>query len=440
MRMKRIINRRLLAISSVAMISTLILAVSVFYEMFQKEVLEDLRNYADVLRSTGYFDEGKQNTANLEFDNLRVTIITKTGEVKFDNTVNLQGMSNHGDRPEVEEALEKGEGKDIRHSSTLNKSAFYYAVRLEDGSVLRIAKEANSIWSVFEAAMPTIISMLIVLWLICMGLAKLLTKSIITPIEDMAKNMEHFDSNNIYKELLPFVNTIRDQHQDILRNANMRQEFTANVSHELKTPLTAISGYAELIRSGMAKGEDAQKFAKEIHHNANRLLTLINDIIRLSELDGSECKDAFEEVDLYELAEECINTLQVNAKEQKIALQLHGQKSLLHANKSMMEEVLYNLCSNAIRYNNEGGKVDVTVEQKDAHTLLTVKDNGIGISKEHQERIFERFYRVDKSRSKSTGGTGLGLAIVKHIVALHEAELHLKSEVGEGTEITIIFS
>ena len=438
--MKRIINRRLLAISSVAMISTLILAVSVFYEMFQKEVLEDLRNYADVLRSTGYFDEGKQNTANLEFDNLRVTIITKTGEVKFDNTVNLQGMSNHGDRPEVEEALEKGEGKDIRHSSTLNKSAFYYAVRLEDGSVLRIAKEANSIWSVFEAAMPTIISMLIVLWLICMGLAKLLTKSIITPIEDMAKNMEHFDSNNIYKELLPFVNTIRDQHQDILRNANMRQEFTANVSHELKTPLTAISGYAELIRSGMAKGEDAQKFAKEIHHNANRLLTLINDIIRLSELDGSECKDAFEEVDLYELAEECINTLQVNAKEQKIALQLHGQKSLLHANKSMMEEVLYNLCSNAIRYNNEGGKVDVTVEQKDAHTLLTVKDNGIGISKEHQERIFERFYRVDKSRSKSTGGTGLGLAIVKHIVALHEAELHLKSEVGEGTEITIIFS
>lgn len=440
MKMKSKINGRLLAITSVAMLSTLVLLVGVFYEMFQKEVLEDLRNYVYVLRSTGYFNQEGESTNKLEFDNLRVTVITKEGNVKFDNTVSTDLMSNHSDRPEVEEALDKGEGKDIRHSSTLNKSAFYYAVRLEDGSVLRVAKEAGSIWSVFEAAMPTTISILILLWLACMGLAKLLTRSIIMPIEEMAQNMEHFDSKNIYEELQPFVNTIREQHQDILKNANMRQEFTANVSHELKTPLTAISGYAELIRSGMAKDKDAEKFAKEIHHNANRLLTLINDIIRLSELDGSERKIDFEEVDLYKLAEECLNTLAINAKEQKISLSLKGQSSIIHANKSMMEEILYNLCSNAIRYNNEGGKVEVTVEQNEKETILKVKDNGIGIPKEHQERIFERFYRVDKSRSKSTGGTGLGLAIVKHIVALHEAKMSLQSEEGEGTEIVVSFS
>jgi two-component system phosphate regulon sensor histidine kinase PhoR len=226
-----------------------------------------------------------------------------------------------------------------------------------------------------------------------------------------------------------------------MKNANMRQEFTANVSHELKTPLTSISGYSELIESGIADDEDVVRFARQIHKNSNRLLTLINDIIRLSELDHTATEENHEQVDLYETAKTCVELLKMNAGKNDVTLQLHGESHMAYANKQMMEELIFNLCDNAIRYNNPGGAVDITVSGNESNTVVEVKDTGIGIPKEHQERIFERFYRVDKSRSKSTGGTGLGLAIVKHILAKHEnTRLELESEVGKGTCVRVIFS
>ena len=218
-----------------------------------------------------------------------------------------------------------------------------------------------------------------------------------------------------------------------------REEFVSNVSHELKTPLTSISGYAELIETGMASEQDTVRFAHGIHNSANRLLTLINDIIRLSELDGTEGEADTELLNLHEMAKNCVEMLSMSAEKHNVTIQLDGTDAYVTANRQMMEELLYNLCDNAIRYNNPGGSVNVQTYSREGHTNLVVKDTGIGISKEHQERIFERFYRVDKSRSKSTGGTGLGLAIVKHIIAKSHANLELESEPGKGTTIKVVF-
>ncbi len=226
---------------------------------------------------------------------------------------------------------------------------------------------------------------------------------------------------------------------DMVENTKMRQEFTANVTHELKTPLTSISGYAELIETGMASEADITRFAQGIHTNANRLIILINDIIRLSELDSEEDEIITEELDLYEMASTCVEMLEPSAEKHHVTIALTGEHCHIKANKMMMEELLYNLCDNAIRYNNINGSVTVNVRKDKADTVLTVTDTGIGIPKEHQERIFERFYRVDKSRSKSTGGTGLGLAIVKHIIVKHHAKLEVESEVGRGTVMKVLF-
>jgi two-component system phosphate regulon sensor histidine kinase PhoR len=255
---------------------------------------------------------------------------------------------------------------------------------------------------------------------------------------------EEFHVNVPYQELKPFAQTIWNQHENISqqlkeleKSERIRQEFTANVSHELKTPLTSISGYAELIENGMTKTEDLSRFGSEIRKNATRLLHLINDILELSELDEADIDVVKEPVDLYEIAKKCVELLVLSARKHQVNLTLTGSKSIVNANKDMMEELINNLCDNAIRYNRPGGSVNVNIYKDGEFTKLVVKDTGIGIPKEHLERIFERFYRVDKSRSKETGGTGLGLAIVKHIVAKHGEQLHIESEVGVGTVITI---
>jgi len=247
------------------------------------------------------------------------------------------------------------------------------------------------------------------------------------------------EEDGVYEEMRPFVATIKAQHVDILQHAQMRQEFTANVSHELKTPLTAISGYAELIANGMTRGEDTVHFANEIHRSSERLQNLINDIIKLSELDDIDMHLEFEEVDLQKEAKACVANMQMYAEKSDVTLNVKGGSAKIQGNRVLIEELLYNLCSNAVRYNKRGGSVMISTGIENERAVLTVKDTGIGIPKELQERVFERFYRVDKSRSKSTGGTGLGLAIVKHIVAQHEAQICLTSEEGMGTEIRVIF-
>ena len=427
-------------ISAVGILLTFCLSTVIFYELFKSEVVDELKTYADVIKETQSYDQILQGEYDPDVDDLRITMIKKDGKVFYDSFADAKKMENHANRQEVRQALKHGNGKAIRTSDTLDKNTFYYAVRLDDGNILRVAKESRSIWSVFIKVTPAILILIFVILAISKMLSDVLTKSLLLPIEQMSENLDHLEDITTYKELMPFINTIQEQHKNILMNAKMRQEFTANVSHELKTPLTAISGYSELIQNGMTNEEETIRFAGEIHKSAKRLLTLINDTIRLTQLDTSEQKVIYEAIDLYKIAEDCVNMLKFSAENHGITISIHGTNAYLEGNKEMLEEVVYNLCDNAIRYNNEGGKVDVTVKPVKGKIYLCVEDNGIGISKEHQERIFERFYRVDKSRSKSTGGTGLGLAIVKHIIQQHGAHMELTSEKGKGTKIEIEFS
>ena len=438
--MRRKINKQLIGIAVVGIFVTMLLMTAVFYDLFRRQVEDDLRVNAYILKNTDIFQMETPDEIDLDMEELRITWIAKNGDVLYDDDVDVSEMSNHSNRPEVEEAFVNGEGRAIRESSTLGQSTYYYAVRMEDGSVLRVAREANNIFSVFQSALPSIFLITLVMVVICVILARFLTGKLIRPIEQMAVDMNDGTIKPAYRELVPFANMIRAQHENILKNAKMRQDFTANVSHELKTPLTAISGYAELMENGMARGPEVERFAAEIRRNANRLLSLINDIIRLSELDNMEDAVTFEQVDLYEVACKCADSLRINARKHDVSFALQGEPVLIRGNREMIIELVNNLCDNAIRYNEKNGWVAVTVRKEDTQGVLVVEDNGIGIPKEHQDRIFERFYRVDKSRSKQTGGTGLGLAIVKHIVMLHDAQLELVSEAGSGTKITVTFS
>lgn len=441
--MKRKIHLELLATSVLAILLTLMFAIFVFYGLFREQIVNDLKADAWVMRNMHMFDDVtaiRLDTYDLSPDSLRITLVGEKGNVIFDSNADTSSMSNHEDRPEIRQALETGEGSGTRRSETLDKNLFYYAVRLENGTVLRISREADSLFAVFRNMLPTVLAVSVLLFLFCIVMANYFTRSLVTPIEEMAQNISDPAQEVVYKELEPFAATIRRQHEDILKSAQMRQEFTANVSHELKTPLTAISGYAELIEHGMADRENSARFAGEIHKNAVRLLSLINDIIQLSQLDGGKRQMEFTDVDLYRLAADCVEMLEMNAQKQNVTIRLFGRPSVVRADRQLMEELIYNLCDNAIRYNNRGGTVNVTVDRENGNVFLDVKDTGIGISKEHQNRVFERFYRVDKSRSKATGGTGLGLAIVKHIVAQHGARISLDSQEGKGTEIRVTFA
>ncbi len=262
-------------------------------------------------------------------------------------------------------------------------------------------------------------------------------------------------SNDIFidgRYLQIFINPVYDKDEIIgvmcilldvtekKESEKIRREFTANVSHELKTPLTSISGYAELIENGIAKQEDIKDFAKKIHNEATRLILLINDIIKLSELDENSTELQLEQVDLLDIAKECESMLLVPAQKKKVSIMVVGESCKILANPSMIEELIYNLCDNAIRYNKPNGNVTVAVRAEDTHVILSVEDTGIGIPEKYHNRIFERFYRVDKGRLKSTGGTGLGLSIVKHIVQQHNAKISLSSTVNVGTKITVMFT
>lgn len=438
--MKKKINTRMVLVAVLGIVATMILLMAVFYDVFRKQMISDLRIYALLLQNENSQEQLVATGENMLAEHVRITYMDADGEVLYDNQTDSTDMENHSERPEVREAMENGEGQAIRRSATLDKSTFYYAVKLEDGKLLRVSIEAESIYSILGSAMPSLVWIGAVLVLLSFLLAHYLTRNLVEPIEKLAEHLDDGEEITHYEELEPFIQTIQKQHQDIMENAKLRQEFTANVTHELKTPLTSISGYAELIETGMASGDDVVRFSRGIHQNAQRLLTLINDIIRLSELDASQEELAVERLDLYELAAGCVETLGVSAEKHQVELQLLGGSSYVLGDKMMLEELLYNLCDNAIRYNNENGKVQVDVHREGDQVILMVKDTGIGIPKEHQDRIFERFYRVDKSRSKSTGGTGLGLAIVKHIIARHHAELRMDSHPGEGTAIWVTFT
>lgn len=443
--MKGKIYRQLMFISSMAVVITFLLMAAVFYRIFQRQVMEDLRLYAyamaegieaGAVQDGGYGCKSRQDAD----ENVRSTVVSPQGEVLYDSNADIGSMDNHAGRPEVLEALQCGEGSSVRKSSTMKTDTYYVTLLLQDGNVLRVSRQSHSIWSILYSSMPAILMAVCALLTLCMFISRYLTRSILKPIDRMAADMDRIGDNDVYEELLPFAQTIRQQHDAIMGNANMRQEFSANVSHELKTPLTAISGYSELIENGMASGQDVVHFAAEIHKSARRLLTLIDDTIRLSELDMPDKNIPFETLNLYDIVRDSVEMLQLRAEERRVSLTVEGDGCVIQGDRQMIEELVYNLCDNAVCYNNEGGTVCVTAGYVQGNPVLRVQDSGIGIPKECQERIFERFYRVDKSRSKSTGGTGLGLAIVKHIVSVHNAGLTLWSQPGQGTDITVTFS
>lgn len=438
--MKKKIRTGFMWISAVAILVTAACAMIVYYNILKNQIFADLKTYAHVIEQT---DMQRLTSGNTDIhpdgDGLRLTLIDPDGTVIYESSANIQDMDNHSKRPEVMEAAKAGEGMAVRYSSTLSMHTFYYAIRLDDGSVLRVAKDSDSILRVMQNTIGIVAVIVILIFAVCIWISCRLTAKLLEPIEKLATNIVVVDEDKVYEEIRPFVTMIKEQHVNILNHAQLRQEFTANVSHELKTPLTAISGYAELIGNGMAGEADTKRFANEIYQNANRLQELITDILRLSELDSEDFKMDYEPVDLYEVAADCLDSMELQAAKQGITLKLFGESVIISSNKTLMDELVYNLCSNAVRYNKKGGLVTVTVRQKDGRPYLAVEDTGIGIPKEHQQRIFERFYRVDKSHSRSTGGTGLGLAIVKHIVAQHEAKLTLSSEVGKGTRIEVQF-
>lgn len=440
--MKKKINTRLVGIAIMAVVSTVISITIVYYGFFERQIRSDLEISAKLLKDTHYFESVNADADTIDLstdmDELRVTWIGSDGTVLYDNDASPEELSNHANRPEIQEAFTKGSGESVRRSDTMNMNTFYYAILLDNGTVLRVATEAENIQSIFFAALPIILFITLVILVVCVIFSHLLTRQLIAPIETMAKNIEDMGATPPYRELVPFANMIRQQHTDILSAAKMRQDFTANVSHELKTPLTAISGYAELIQNHMVDEAQHDHFIAEIRKNTERLLSLINDIIRLSELDRNEDVEFYDVVDLYDVVSECIEGLEIAAERRNITLSFEGEHFNIHGNREMMRELVDNLVQNAIRYNNEGGTVWVSVVGGVSPTLI-VRDNGIGIPADEQERIFERFYRVDKSRSRETGGTGLGLAIVKHIVEIHHAKIQVNSTVGEGTEMKVTY-
>lgn len=450
--MKQKINLSLAVIALVAILATALSIEYVSYKNFGHQVQKDLKVAAELLKETEVFQDAYseadrsrvnsdiRNIGRLKSGDLRITWVAADGVVLYDSETAADALPNHMDRPEISEALETGEGQSERQSDTMRENTFYYALLLEDGTVLRVSTKADSMSTIFASALPMIGAISAMILIGCIILGQILTASLIKPINAMAEHLDDSMYPAPYRELEPFVRKIRSQHVHILSAAKARQDFTASVSHELKTPLTAISGYTELIENNMVQGEDETRALQQIRHNADRLLSLINDIIRLSEMDHSDVVPRkFEQIDLYAVAKDCCDQLQVNAKKKSVLLTFKGAAAGISGDRELIHELIINLVQNAITYNRPSGTVDVTVTIREGHPLLIVKDTGIGIPLEDQEHVFERFYRVDKSRSRENGGTGLGLAIVKHICEIHSAEVTMKSEPGVGTEFVVKF-
>ena len=550
------INTHLFIMGLVTAILVSLITWLVFFNAFQNQVNADLKTDAQLIATSYDYITDDNNLKDFAKGQTRITLIKADGNVIFDNE--KKSDENHLERSEIKDALQDGEGYSSRYSETTRTNTYYYAMKLSNGNILRVAKDADALNSVFTSILPYMILIFIMLLIMSLAIGFFLTKKIINPITKLSESVDDIgtdiDADDIYPELSPFITEIIAQKREIryqlgkvereknkvaaiIQNMSegmilldldknillmneatkrifnvgdvtlkhdsllyisrdkdvndcvdkaldgensslelmlngriyqmianpvasqgeqigvicliiditekkemesMRQEFTANVSHELKTPLTSISGYAEMIEAGIVKEEDIKNFAGRIRKESARLLSLISDIILLSRLDNSQKAEAIrkETVNLLTIAQKCADDIAVQAERQGVVVRVSGEEYIMRGNITLLTELVQNLCDNAVRYNRDkDGKVDITV----GDGFIDVKDTGIGIPPEHRARIFERFYRVDKSRSKERGGTGLGLAIVKHICELYDAKIELKSSEGFGTEIKITF-
>lgn len=386
----------------------------------------------DVMRLTA-FDSG----------DVRVTLVGADGTVLYDNQNSVASMPNHADRPEIAEALADGTGSAERDSETSGYVSVYRAIRLANGNVLRLAVDRDGAAAAVRHDLLLVCAVVLVIIAVCWAASRLVADRLVSPI--LAIDPAEPDAAVTYVEIEPLVERISEQVEELRGADLMRREFTSNVTHELKTPLSSISGASELIRDGIARPEDVPEFAGRIYDEAHHMTELVNDILTLSKLDESERSGdasllgAPEPVNLLHVAREVATRLAPVAEKTGVSITAAGEACVVQGYPRLLDELVYNLCDNAIRYNHEGGWVDVSVSLEDECPLLVVADSGSGIPAEQQAKVFERFYRGEQSRSRETGGTGLGLAIVKHAATLHGAALTLDSEPGHGTTVCVRF-
>lgn len=549
--MTKKIFKSIMTVCTVVLILGLAFVMGILYRYFGKQISTELEKEA-FYAAQGVESSGMEYLEKLDGKNSRITLIDQDGSVLYDSQAEASSMENHKDREEVKEAAETGKGKAVRTSETLSEKTIYYALRLEDGKILRVSSTQYSVLAlVYQLIVPVL--WILLLMIVLSGLfASRLSKKVVEPVNKL--DLEHPEENEVYEEVAPLLSRMYKQNREIknqidtarrqqeefaiitenmqeglvvidrytmilsgnasvwklfhvngpkngesvyvlnrseefqsiidkalggknneavlkvdgsdihvvanpvmreeqvegavlllvnvtekLEREKLRREFSANVSHELKTPLTSISGFAEIIQDGYVKEEDVRAFAGRIYKEAQRLITLVEDVIRISQLDEGEVPYEWTETDLYQTAKNVFGTLSEAAKKQDVHLYIEGDRVQLHTVPNILEEVLFNLCDNAIKYNKPGGSVCICLTENEESVCISVKDNGVGIPKEDQSRVFERFYRVDKSHSKEIGGTGLGLSIVKHGVSFLGGEVELESTPGQGTEITVSF-
>lgn len=399
------------------------------------------------LAARGVSLSGMDYFTHLNSSDYRITWIGADGSILYDNEADTSDMENHLEREEVIDALKNGYGESNRYSDTLAEKLFYSAQLLPDGTVLRLSGKQNTIWTLILGFLQPIILVALLALILSVVLASRLSCKIVEPINRIdLENPSLCLGKKEYEEIEPLLRRmnaqqleIRQNQEELEKTSRIRQEFTANASHELKTPLHAISGYAELLENNMVNPEDIRPFAGKIRRDAQRMSRLVADIIDLTRLDGGAEGMQWEEADLFRIAQNAVDSVQAEAEKRNIILTLSGEKAPCYGIPQVLYSIVYNLCDNAVKYNHENGSVDLTVRNTKGAVTLTVSDSGIGILPEHQDRIFERFYRVDKSHSGEIGGTGLGLSIVKHGVLIHGASIRVESIPGTGTTFTIVF-
>ena len=538
-------------VSAMILILGSALVMGILYRYFGKQLDGEMEKEASYL-VYGVEQDGVNYLEHLKQKDARITYIDASGNVLYDSQADISSMENHSDRKEFEEAVQKGHGYAERISSTLSEKTVYYAQRLTDGTVLRVAVVHSSILALMLQLLPSVTGVAIVMLILAGVVAARISAKIVKPINTL--DLDHPEDNQIYEEVGPLLSRIHKQNhqiqmqletarrnqeefqiitenmqegllvidaytiilsgnssvwrmfqlrepktgesvysldrnedfrkvvEDVLRGQhgsamlqldgeyvqlianpvsrdgrvvgavlllvnetekvereNLRREFSANVSHELKTPLTSISGFAEIIQDDMVQGEDVQKFAGRIYREAQRLIQLVEDTIKISQLDEGENPYEWEKVDAYVVVKNVCSNLKEIAAKKNVHLFIDGEKLIFCTVRPILEEVIYNLCDNGIKYNREDGTVSIHLQELKDSVEIRIKDTGIGIPREDCSRVFERFYRVDKSHSKAIGGTGLGLSIVKHGVTFLGGTLKMLSEEGKGTEITMTF-
>lgn len=525
--------------------------MGILYSNFDGQMRKELSKEAAYL-AYGVEQQGLNYLKNIKDKNARITYIDQDGTVLFDNEADVSEMKNHSDRTEFQKAEKYGAGESSRYSDTLSEKTIYYALRLKDGTVLRVSGTQDSVLALVENLIFPLCGLLCLMLILSGIMASAISKRIVKPINEL--DLESPEENRIYEELSPLLSKIHRQNREIqnqlelakqqqeefalitenmqeglividkytmilsanssawnlfhmdrvcqgesvycldreeefrhaieqvlsgehtelvlklngsdiqlianpvirdkktegavvllvnvtekLERESLRREFSANVSHELKTPLTSISGFAEIMQGGLVKCEDIPQFAGRIYKESQRLLQLVKDVIQISQLDEEKTSYVWELVDVYQVCKNAFESLREKAKRLNVHLYICGERMKMEAVRTLLEEAIYNVCDNAIKYNRNDGSVSVFLTQTAQEIHIVVKDTGVGIPKEDQDRVFERFYRVDKSHSKEIGGTGLGLSIVKHAVGALKGSVILRSEEGNGTEITLRF-